>query len=137
MKGLDMGKLHISGFWGILLSTAKGGLAGTLLSLVAVLVFALIVKIFAVSNQAISIVNQVLRILSIVFAVWCVLRSNPEKGWLKGALSGFWYTAMTFVVFSLIDGQWVFGLPLLYDVLIGAASGAVAGILLVNLRLRR
>ncbi|MDD4797748.1 MAG: hypothetical protein PHO66_08280, partial [Eubacteriales bacterium] len=66
-----------------------------------------------------------------------VLRTHPEKGWLKGALAGFWYTAMTFVVFSFIDGQWVLGLPLLYDVLIGTASGAVAGILLVNIRLKR
>jgi len=118
----------------LLLCVCKGALAAFAVSLVGVFLFALVLGWFRVPESAIGVVNQTLRIVSVIAGAYTALRGAPQRGWLKGLLSGLLYAALTYTVFSFIDGSWYFGLPLLYDALTAAGAGAAAGILLVNLR---
>ena len=44
------------------------------------------------------------------------------------------YCITTFIIFSLLDGEFKIGLCLLNDIALGAISGLISGIIAVNIR---
>ncbi|MDD3243003.1 MAG: TIGR04086 family membrane protein [Eubacteriales bacterium] len=133
MKMIE-GKSSAPQLGGLLLCVARGALAGLMVSLAGVFLFALAIGWFQIPDGVIDIVNQCLRIVSVVIGVWVTIGKTPQQGWLKGLLTGLVYAVLTYLVFSLIDGAWALNLALLWDVLLAMGAGAAAGVLLVNLR---
>ena len=106
-----------------------------IISLILVVVAAFAIKLFNIPDNAIMIINQVIKGLSILIAGLICLKL-PNNGWLRGFIVGLVYILLAFVVFSLLSGEFTFGLSLLNDAVLGGVSGLISGIIAVNIRKR-
>ena len=121
---------------GYVFEIVKANIIVLIFALVAVLLSALVVKIFNINDKAIPIINQVIKSLSILLGCLLSLK-KPNNGWLRGIICGFIFVWISFVVFSLLDSKFVFGLSLLNDCVLGMVTGMISGIIAVNIRKRR
>ena len=64
------------------------------------------------------------------------LKKLKEMGLITGFLIGVLYTALAFVVFSILNGGFVFEMSLINDLLFGGIAGGIAGIIAVNFKKR-
>lgn len=120
-----------------LICILKGSLIATAASLVGILFFAFIIKIFGITDGFLKPVNQVIKCISILLGVFIALKNSKEQGLLKGVLIGLIYTVLAFVVFSALNGSFKFDKSLLTDVLFGGITGAICGVIAVNLRKKK
>src|SRR5574344_847453 len=93
------------------LTILKGSLIALSISLVGILIFAFFIKYVAISTDAIKPINQVIKGI-IVLA----------------------YTVLSFIVFSILYGNFEFNKTLINDFLFGGIIGAICGIISVNFR---
>ena len=112
----------------------KATLAAVIFCLACVLIFSLIIQLFSLPTDAVKPVNQVLKTLSI--AAGGVLFIRGGRGLIKGAVYGVITVLVTYVLFSVIASSfavtWLFAL----EIPLGAASGAISGIIGVNIKRR-
>lgn len=117
----------------IIFEIVKASIIALLITLVLVLVAALIMTFVEMGDLAKDIINQVIRGGSILAAA--ILSFKEKKlGWLKGLISGLVFVILSFVVYSLIGGSFVFGLPLVVDLGTGIVMGIISGIIAVNIK---
>ncbi len=108
-------------------------LYSVLISVGAVLLFALIVKWFNISNGGILIGNTIIKIISLFFGIFFGYK-NYQKGAIKGAVSGIIFVLLSNFVFSLYGGRGLFEGITIVSLLFGIISGTVSGIIAVNIR---
>lgn len=118
----------------VVLNIIKGSFWGVAFSLVCVLIFAFIIKFTSISESVIQPVNQVIKGVSILFACFVISKNIRKQGWLVGTITGLLYSFLAFVIFSILDGQFTFGLNVLNDLVFGSVMGMIAGILCIGLR---
>ena len=111
-------------------SMFKGVLCAVITTLLFVLVFAFIVQVAGLSNSVISPVMQVVKVLAIFVAVLIALKPARSKGWLYGGLVGIFYMVITFLIFSLLDGQFIVNLGALSDLLFETLVGVISAVLI-------
>ena len=112
----------------------KGVITSLCVSLVAILLFAFILRFTSVSDSIISPVNQVIKGVAIFLGVFFGLKKVKENGIINGVLIGFFFIILAFLVFSLLDGTFLFNRTLLNDIIFGTIIGAICGIICVNLK---
>ncbi len=117
-----------------ILNIIKGSFWGVAFSLVCILIFALIIKFTSISEKAIQPVNQIIKVLSILFACYVVGKKIKKGGVFVGLFTGLLYTIVAYIIFSILDGHFSFGLSLLNDIAFGGIIGLISGILCINLR---
>lgn len=118
---------------GYIFEIVKANIIALIVALVAILLSALAVKLFTVPDNAIPIINQVIKSLAIF--IGCIFSlKQPTNGWLRGIICGLIFVWLSFVVFSLLDSKFVFGLSLLNDSVLGMVTGMISGIISVNIR---
>ena len=113
-------------------SVIKGTLLSLAFSLLSAVIFAVVLRTANVGEQWIYPVNQVLKALSILIGVLVFVRG--EKGWLKGGVVGLLFTALSYLAFSAIGGDFSLGWLIVLEVVLALLIGAVSGSLAVNLR---
>lgn len=96
-----------------------------IVTLAAVLVFALLVKLFSIGSGAITAVNQVIKAVAIF--VGCMVCVKPGRGLLKGLVSGVAVIILTYFLFAILAGEITFGWTNVLDIVFGALVGAVSG----------
>ena len=96
-----------------------------IVTLAAVLVFALLVKLFTIGSGAITAVNQVIKAVAIF--VGCMVCVKPGRGLLKGLVSGVAVIILTYFLFAILAGEIAFGWTNVLDLVFGALVGAVSG----------
>ena len=96
-----------------------------IVTLAAVLVFALLVKLFSIGSGAITAVNQVIKAVAIF--VGCMVCVKPGRGLLKGLVSGVAVIILTYFLFAILAGEIAFGWTNVLDIVFGALVGAVSG----------
>ena len=110
------------------LEVVKALIIAVILSLLLVLLAALMVKLFNIKTEAIPIINQVIKGVSILVGCLIAIKGKTNN-WLKGIIIGILYIALSFVIFSLLDGEFSFGLNILNDIALGSVTGLISGIL--------
>lgn len=115
-----------------ILQVVKATLAAIIFSLACVLAFSLFVQLFSLSSAVIKPVNQVLKTLCI--AAGGILFIRGSGGIVKGAVYGAVAVLATYVLFSAMSGDFSVTGFFALEVLIGAVSGAVSGIIGVNIK---
>ena len=115
-----------------ILQVVKATLAAIIFSLACVLVFSLFVQLFSLSSAVIKPVNQVLKTLCIAAGGLLFIRGSG--GLVKGAVYGAVAVLATYVLFSAMSGDFSVTGFFALEVLIGAVSGAVSGIIGVNIK---
>ena len=96
-----------------------------IVTLAAVLVFALLIKLFSIGTGAITVVNQVIKAAAVFLG--CFLCIKPGRALWKGVLSGIGAVVLTYFLFAILAGEFAFGWQNVLDLLFGAVAGAVGG----------
>lgn len=118
---------------GYVFEVVKANIIALIVALIAILFSALAVKLCNFSDETIPVINQVIKSFSIFIGCLFSLK-KPNNGWLRGIICGFSFVWLSFFVFSTLDGNFIFGLSLFNDCVLGAASGMLSGIIAVNIR---
>ena len=108
----------------------KAVLISLIFSCVSILIFALVLYLFSIPNEAVKPVNCLIKVLAVF--IGCFFSIKGEKGLTKGLIYGGIITVTAFLFFSLLGGEFTFGISFLWEVLLGLTVGAVAGIVTVN-----
>ena len=116
------------------LCVIKGSMIAIIVSLVCILFFAFIVKLFGLSDNSLKIVNQIIKIISIMLGTFLALKKCKQNGLLKGLVIGLCYTFFAFLIFSALNGNFLFEKSLLNDIIFGGITGAICGIISANIK---
>ncbi len=114
------------------LQPVKAAVFATLIGLLFSLLFAVVCYFFPLPPKWLLIVTQTLKAVSLLLG--CLLCLSKEGGWWKGLLTGALFTALSFLTFSAVGGDFSLSWLLLLDVLLGLIVGAFGGIAAVNLK---
>ena len=101
-------------------------------SLLGAVIFAVILRSCALSDSIIYPVNQVIK--SVALAMGAVMFVRGEKGWLKGRIVGVLFTAVSYLAFSAIGGDFSLSWLIFAELFLGVFVGALSGIIAVNLK---
>ncbi len=116
------------------LSILKGALVAVSSTLIMILLFALVVRFFNVSEKWIFPINQVIKVISLILGIIVLLKSNREKGFLKGLILGLTYFILSFVIFSILQGKLTIGMKNIYDLILTTLMSGLIGIIIVNIK---
>ena len=109
-----------------------GGLISALIATALVLIVAVICKYVIVSDTLIRIINVAIKGVAVASGVFTQIKTG-EKGLVKGLVSGLVFGVINVALFVSLGGG--FDIPVaLLDVGIGMITGAMAGILAVNVK---
>ena len=118
----------------MLLGVIKAALLGCVVTIIAILLFALLLKIELVGEGAIPVATSVIKALCAAFAGLLAARSSAQgRGWVWGGIGGAAYVLLAFAAFSLVEKTMAFTLGLLADMLMGFVAG-IAGSLVLQLK---
>ena len=115
---------------GIIWLHAKGMLYSVVITLVFVLILALVVKLSGIGGTPISIITQIIKVIAIFFGVGMVTKYVARRAFLHGALFGIIYTAVIFLVFSILSSNFEITTGFMYDSLFAIAIGVISAVLL-------
>ena len=104
----------------------KGVCVAAVVTLAAVLVFALLIKLFSISSSVIMPVNQLIKMAAIFTGCFVCLR--PGRALAKGAICGVVVILATYFLFAIVAGEISFGWKNVLDWLFGGVVGAISGI---------
>ncbi len=113
-------------------SVVKGLLLALSCSLFLTVVFACVLRFSSLSSKVIYPVNQAIKTLSVAIGVLSFTRG--EKGWLKGLGVGVLFTALSYLAFSAIGGDFSLSWLIFAELALGAFTGVICGIISVNVR---
>lgn len=108
----------------------KASLIGVVVSILLVLLFAFVLKFVDLNSGVISLVDQIIKVVSIVVAVIILNKTTTEGLLVKSIIAGAIYSLITFIVFSILNGGFSFGLGILTDIAFSSLVGGVGAILL-------
>lgn len=111
----------------------KGVLWSVVFTLALVLGFAAVLYFFEIEDKFVPIVNQVIRGISILIGCMLSLR-GASNGWLKGFFVGVIYLVCSFLIFSVLNQSFEFGMGFLNDIVLGGVFGLVSGIICANFK---
>ena len=126
-------KINLSG----LLSIIKCVLIGIISTLIGIVIFSIVLKFADLSSTIISYVNDVIKTFAIFIMVMCIKRKNGDKLLIKALLAGILYAILSFAIFSILNGQFVFNLTFVYDLLFSVIVSAIVSVILNILNSRK
>ena len=127
--GMRMKGARVSAFVGIF----KGLLLATVVTLVGMLLLAAAVVLLGMSDGVLSALNQVLKLASIVAGVRAAVGIGGSRGFATGAAVALLYMVIGYALYCTLGGMLFSWTAMLGEILIGAAVGAIAGTIFVNL----
>ena len=118
---------------GVISEFVKALVVSIIVTLLLVLLFAVLIKFCSIDWSYISLVNQVIKSLSVLVGILVGFTKRPN-GWLRGFVFGIMYVAVSFVLFSALNGEFEFGISLLNDLVLVGITGMISGIIAVNVK---
>jgi putative membrane protein (TIGR04086 family) len=115
-----------------LFSILKSVLAALAISFLLSVVFAVIIEMGCVKEPWIYAVTQTIKAVSIAAGV--LLFTRGEKGWLKGGGAGLLFTALSYLAFSSLGGDFSLGWLIIVELILALLIGGISGIIAVNLK---
>lgn len=119
-------KLNFSG----LLSIIKCVLIGIITTLLGIVIFSIILKFADLSSMIISYVNDVIKGFSIFIMVMCLKRKAEGHLLVRALIAGVMYALLSFVVFSILNGGFVFNMSFVYDLLFAIIVSAIVSVII-------
>ena len=110
----------------------KGAALALATSLLAAIVFASILRVTELPDAIIYPVNQTLKVLAVCLGTIAFVRG--DKGFIKGGAIGLIFTALSYLTFSAIGGNFSLSGFVVAELLLNVAAGAVGGIIAVNVK---
>ena len=110
----------------------KGTGLALALSFLGVIILASILRVTSLSDGVIYPVNQTLKVLSAFLGAVFFVRG--EKGLVKGVAIGLLFTALSYLTFSAIGGDFSLSWWIIVELVLSALAGVVGGVIGVNIR---
>lgn len=110
----------------------KGVALALAFSLLSTVILAIVLLCTPLPDTVIYPVNQVIKALAIALGTISFIRG--EKGFIKGGVVGILFTALSFLAFSAIGGDFSLSWLILLETLLAVIIGALCGALAVNMR---
>ena len=110
----------------------KGAAFALGFSLLAVIIFANILRFTPLPDKVIYPVNQTVKVVAILLGSLLFVRG--EKGFLKGGAIGLIFTALSYLAFSAIGGNFSLSWLIFAELALAIFAGVVGGAIAVNLR---
>lgn len=110
------------------LSFVKASIFALIVTLALILAFAFVLKLTNLSDAVITRVNMVIKAVSVVIGT-LILAKNGQKGLVKGLGLGAIFTVLSFVIFSLLNGAFVFNAGVFADLAFNCLVGAITGVI--------
>ena len=112
-------------------SLLKGAGVALAVSFLGVILFAAILSTCTIPDGAIYPVNQTIKGLALAVGVLCFVKG--EKGWAQGlAIAGI-FTALSYVTFAVIGGDFSLSWWILLEVVFSLLIGGICGVVAVNI----
>ena len=100
------------------------------LSLLGAVVLASVLQMTALPDKAVYPLTQTIKVIAVFFGASAFIRG--EKGLLRGAIVGLLFSALSYLTFSAFGGDFSLTYLLFGERALSALSGAVGGIVGVN-----
>ena len=113
-------------------SIVKGMALSVAVALLGAIIFAVILRVCALPDKIIYPVNQTIKAVSVILGVLAFV--SGEKGWMKGGATGLLFTAVSYLVFSAIGGDFSVTWLILTELAVGGFVGMISGIIAVNIK---
>ena len=113
-----------------ILSYLKSALIGIATTLIFFVIFAVVLKFVDVPSGVVGYVNDIIKVLSIFLMMFFMKRFNDGKFIIKGAICGLIYGILTYVIFSIINGDFMFDMSLVFDLLFAVVVGVISAVIL-------
>ncbi len=110
----------------------KGTGLALLISVVTALLFAVVLRCTYIPDTCIYPVNQTLKAIALAVGVLVCVRG--EKGFLKGGGIALLFTALSYLAFSAIGGDFSLSWLIIVEVFLAVMIGVLSGSIAVNLR---
>ncbi len=111
-------------------SIFKGVIYAVVLTLILVLVFAMVIKWANLDDTIIKPVMQVIKVLCIFMGTRITIKNATNMGWMYGGIVGMLYMMFTFIIFSLVDGNFVIGFMAINDLIFQTVAGVMSAFLI-------
>ena len=121
-----------SSYGNVFFTLVKGVGAALGCSLLSTVILACLLRFGALPDKAIYPINQVLKVVFV--AASAILFVRGEKGWLQGGIMGLLFTALSYVTFSAIGGDFSLSWLAIVELILAFFAGALGGVIGVNLR---
>ena len=106
----------------------KAVAVAALLTIALILLFALCMKLGVLDAASVPVVNQAIKVLGILLAAFFATRKEGRKI-QRAVVAGVAYIVFSILIFSLLEGSFVFSVSMIWDILMGALIGLLAGLL--------
>ena len=116
--------------WSGFLSILKCCLIGIVVTLIGIVFFAIVLKFADLNSTVITVVNNIIKALAIFFMVFFLKKSGNGKLIVKALVAGLIYAVLSFLIFSIMNGGFVFNLSILYDLLFALIVSVIAAVIL-------
>lgn len=113
-------------------SVVKGVLLALGVSLLLAVVFAVVLHTASWDERIIYPVNQIIKVIAVMVGVLVFIRG--ERGWLRGGIVGLLFTALSYLAFSAVGGDFSLSWLIFLELGVAFLTGALSGSLAVNLR---
>ena len=113
-----------------LFKIVKCSLIGIVSTLIGIVIFAVVLKFSNLPLTFIKWVNDLIKIFSIFIMVMCIKRANGDRLMFKALFAGLIYSLLTYVIFSILNGDFVLGLSFLYDILFALIVSAIVSVII-------
>ena len=101
-------------------------------SFLSTIILACILRVSSLPDKAVYPITQTLKVVFILlFSLLCI---RGEKGWLKGGAVGLLFTALSYLTFSAIGGDFSLSWLVFAELGLGLFAGVIGGVIGVNLR---
>ena len=101
-------------------------------SLLLAVTFAVVLRATSWGENIVYPVNQVIKVIAVMVGTLVFVRG--EKWWLQGGIVGLLFTALSYLAFSSIGGDFSLSWLILLELGVAFLAGSLSGILAVNLR---
>ena len=101
-------------------------------SLVATFILAVVLRVCVLPDRVIYPINQTIKALAVAIGTLCFVRE--EKGIWKGLGIGLLFSALSYLTFSALGGDFTMSAWIIAELALSAFIGIVCGIIAVNLK---
>lgn len=112
------------------LSVLKCCLIGLVVTLIGVILLAFLMKFIDFSSGIVNYLNNIVKAIALFVVSICLKKSSGDKLLIKLVLAGAIYAILTFVVFSILNGKFIFDASLIFNMLFCVIVALIAGIIL-------
>ena len=107
----------------------RASFTGIIVSLIALLAFALVLKFVVLGDNVISVVNQTIKAVSIFIAIITYAKHDSTKLAVKSLLIGLVYAVFSYLIFSILSGHFAFNLSTFTDILFALLTAFICGLI--------